>query len=135
MEVERVVDLHAAAILGRGEADPVDHVGDAARHLAVEARAARGPDRAVGRDEERHDDVALEAGMREQLALVAVADLLLLALDVALDDRLVEITDQGRRQDVDRRDQLGVAGQARTVAGAGARPQPTSLPGLVPIVW
>src|SRR5262249_5857991 len=51
------------------------------------------------RDEERHEDFAFEAGFAEKLLLVAVRDLVLVLLDVAADDRLIEIADTARCAD------------------------------------
>src|SRR6185295_1603940 len=126
VERERIVHLHAAAALGLGELDVLDHLGDAARDLAVDAVAGRRRDRAVGRDEELGLHRARQGRLGEQLLLVAVLDLLKVAVDVAADDRLVEIA-RGRRLTDRHRRHRGrasahpAAAAAHAVALAGAR--------------
>lgn len=66
-----------------------EHIRDARCDLVVEPGRARIRDVAVGIDHELRVDLAVEARMREQPALVAVRDLLDVAPDVTADEALV----------------------------------------------
>src|SRR5688572_28703654 len=91
-ERERIVHLDATAALGLRELDPLDDVGNAVCNFGIDTRAARARNVTVRRDEELRRHRARQARLREQLLLVAVRDLLNVALDVATDDRLIEVT-------------------------------------------
>src|SRR5512144_2194420 len=91
VEAERVVHLHAATVAGLRELDRLDHAGEAARDLAIEAGPRGALHGARRADEERHQDLAAQVGVREQLLLVAVPDLVEVAADVAPDDRLAVV--------------------------------------------
>src|SRR5262245_19805617 len=125
-ERERVVDLDATATLRLRELDAVDDVGDAVGDLGIDTRAARGGHVAVRRDEELGLHRSVEARLGKQLLLVAVRDLLDVALDVAANDRLIEVAvgvglaDRHRRH-CRRTAAHATATAADAVARAGAR--------------
>src|SRR5690242_15760438 len=122
VEVERVVHLDATAALRLRELDVVDDAGDAVRHRGIHAAARGARDVTVRRDEEARHDRALQPRLGEQLLLVAVLDFLDVALDVATDDRLVEIAFRARLADRHRRDRRrATAHSAATTADAVAR--------------
>src|SRR6185503_9662900 len=82
---------------------------------------------AAGRDEELGLDRPGEGGLGQQLLLVAVLDLLHVALDVAADDRLIEIALRVGLADRHRRNGCRAAAHATAastdavaLAGAGA---------------
>src|SRR5262249_46925238 len=106
------------------------HARDAARDGRIEPGRGRGLHRAAAGDHELRHHLAGQARLCEQLVLVAVAELRVVLLDVAADDRLVEIAVRlglavrRRRREVGRRVHAGAAtagarvAVARLVAGA-----------------
>src|SRR5262245_52875056 len=123
-EGERIVHLHVAAALRLRELDALDDACHAARHVGIDAVARRRLHVAVTGDQELRLHRAAEARLREQLLLVAVLDLLDVALDVSTDDRLVEIALRVGLADRDRRHRRRTAAHttaATTDAVARAR--------------
>src|SRR5207248_6209171 len=125
VERKRIVDLNSTAAFRLRELDPADDVGDAVRDLGIDARAVGRRHRAVRRDEELGLDRARQPRLGQELLLVAVRDLLDVALDVASDDRLIEIALRVGLADRHRRYRRGAATHAAAatadaVARAGA---------------
>src|SRR5690606_22652653 len=135
LEDERVVHADDAAPFGAREGPALDRARDAALHRRAPEVARRDGGRlhaAVGGDHPAHGDAALEARVRLEALLVAVADLRQVAADDAADGLRRERAGDRRALRADSRDARGTVAQgaadravspgavAGTAAGAAA---------------